>query len=345
MFGNDIAISEFLTGLATAYFALQAYQLLHQKAPSRLQKVLAVIFIQWAIFNLKDFILTINGYDAPYVQGIITLIDGISLIGYTSLLYELIQPRWATWGKAISMLLAYTPCFMAYMLWPSNVVILVYTVLLILTGIIIFLLWIRKAHEYVSYIRENYSNIDELDISWLRVAAWFFVVCQLAWVVISIIQHPLVDGIYYVSSIIMWQFTLEHILHQKPIVINLPPPAAYSTEDKKYPFADKLEVMIKEEQPYLIPTLSLKEMATRLGTNRTYLSDYITRVLGTTFYDYINKLRIEEQSLALMKEHPDYTLERIATESGFQSLSTFRRAFMKQKGIAPSEYRRKLHNT
>jgi len=65
-------------------------------------------------------------------------------------------------------------------------------------------------------------------------------------------------------------------------------------------------------------------------------------VLNTTFYDYINSLRIEEQSLTLMREHPDYTLERIATESGFQSLSTFRRAFLKEKGVTPSEYRKKL---
>lgn len=113
-------------------------------------------------------------------------------------------------------------------------------------------------------------------------------------------------------------------------------------EDKKYAFAGTLESVIKQDRLYLNPTLSLKDLATRIGTNRTYLSDYITHVLGTTFYDYINSLRIEEQSLALMREHPDYTLERIATESGFQSLSTFRRAFQKLKGISPNSYKKQF---
>ena len=344
MNGSEIALSGFLSGFATAYFSLQAYQLFRRKDNSRLQIVVAVIFVQWALFNLKDFFFTINDYSNHTVQDILTLIDGLSLIGYTSLLYELIEPRWATWSKAGIMLLPYIPFFLAYMTWPSNMVIYTYLSILVLSAIVIFLFWAHKAINYKKYIHENYSNIDEIDISWLRIVAWFFIACQLIWLVITIVRHPITDCLYYTLSIILWQITFEHILHQKPVVMYSLPTATNNTEARKYAFADKLDQMLKEEQPYLNPTLSLKDMASHLGTNRTYLSDYITHVLGTNFYDYINSLRIERQSLKLMREHPDYTLERIAIESGFQSLSTFRRAFQKQKGMTPSEYRKSLQD-
>ncbi|MGM9689322.1 MAG: helix-turn-helix domain-containing protein [Bacteroidaceae bacterium] len=39
-----------------------------------------------------------------------------------------------------------------------------------------------------------------------------------------------------------------------------------------------------------------------------------------------------------MKEHPELTLEHIAYESGFNSTSTFRRAFVKLTGKTPSNF-------
>lgn len=166
--------------------------------------------------------------------------------------------------------------------------------------------------------------------------AWFFVICQLLWVVISIVRHPLTDCLYYVMSIILWQVTLEYVLNQKPVTMEPHEPVA----TREYSFAQTLPSIIEDEALYLNPTLSIKDLAQHIGTNRTYLSDYFTNILHTTFYDYINRLRIEKQSVPLMQDHPDYTLERIASESGFQSISTFRRSFQKLKGVSPSEYRK-----
>ena len=69
---SEIALSGFLSGVATAYFALQAYQLFRQKDSSRLQIVVAMIFVQWALFNLKDFFFTINDYNNKTVQDLLT---------------------------------------------------------------------------------------------------------------------------------------------------------------------------------------------------------------------------------------------------------------------------------
>jgi AraC-like DNA-binding protein len=97
--------------------------------------------------------------------------------------------------------------------------------------------------------------------------------------------------------------------------------------------------MITAEQLYLNPNLSVADLAMRLGTNRTYISAYFTGVLNTTFYEYINQLRIRQGCLPLMSSHPEYTVESISELSGFKSLSTFRRAFTKEIGISPMAYR------
>lgn len=340
-FMNEIAFSGFLSGFATAYFALHAYQLFRRKNSSRLQMVVAVIFVQWALFNLKDFILTMQDYNDKTTQDFITLIDGTSLIGYTCLIYELIRPCWATWRKVFMILLAYVPFFILYFLWPDSLIIRCYMMCLFIAGTVIFLQWFRQAKQYIKYIRDYYSNIDEIDISWLQVVAVFFIVCQLIWVIISIVRHPLTDCLYYASSIILWQITLEHILYQQPVVMETSH-FTVATEKKDYAFAEKVPMIIEEQQLYLNPTLTIRELAKHVGTNRTYLSDYFVHHLHTTFYDYINSMRIEKISLPLMDKYPERTLERIATESGFQSISTFRRSFQKLKGITPSEYKKQM---
>jgi AraC-like DNA-binding protein len=93
-----------------------------------------------------------------------------------------------------------------------------------------------------------------------------------------------------------------------------------------------------EEKPYLRPSLTLKELAHELNTNRTYISNYLNQQMKMTFYDYINSLRIERAAIPLMREHPEYKYEYVASESGFASISTFRRAFVKVTGMTPSQY-------
>lgn len=74
-----------------------------------------------------------------------------------------------------------------------------------------------------------------------------------------------------------------------------------------------------------------------LGTNRTYLSQYINQCCDTTFYDFVNDYRIHHAKLLL--HSTDDTLDTIATKSGFNSLSTFRRAFQQREGKSPIEFR------
>ena len=102
-------------------------------------------------------------------------------------------------------------------------------------------------------------------------------------------------------------------------------------------FAERMYLLFEKEHVYLNPRLRLSELAMLLGTNRTYLSQYFNQNCESTFYDFVNDYRIHHAKLLL--HSTDDTLETIAMNSGFNSLSTIRRAFVQREGMSPIEFR------
>lgn len=88
--------------------------------------------------------------------------------------------------------------------------------------------------------------------------------------------------------------------------------------------------------------LSLSELEENLHLNRYYISHLFSGKLGLGFNDYINSLRISEACRYLINS--THSITEISNLVGFNTLRTFNRAFIKQMGASPSEYRREnLH--
>ncbi len=85
--------------------------------------------------------------------------------------------------------------------------------------------------------------------------------------------------------------------------------------------------------------LSLSLLEEKLHLNKYYISHLFSEKLGLRFNDYVNSLRISEACRYLV--HTDLSITEISEIVGFNTLRTFNRAFMKQLGISPSEYRKK----
>ena len=85
--------------------------------------------------------------------------------------------------------------------------------------------------------------------------------------------------------------------------------------------------------------LSLDLLEKELHVSKYYISHMMHQRLHIGFNDYVNSLRISAACKLLVKS--DKTVTEICETVGFNTLRTFNRAFQKQMGMTPSDYRAK----
>ncbi len=92
------------------------------------------------------------------------------------------------------------------------------------------------------------------------------------------------------------------------------------------------------EHSYMNYDLSLDSVSSLLNINASYLSSIFKRCTGINFLDYITNLR-----MCAAKEYlsdPFKSVSEIASMVGYDSSSYFCRAFKKNTGFTPTEYRK-----
>lgn len=88
--------------------------------------------------------------------------------------------------------------------------------------------------------------------------------------------------------------------------------------------------------------ISLETLSKELHISKYYISHIFGSRLNVRFNDYINSLRISKACLLLTDS--DMSITAISDRVGFSTIRTFNRAFLRQTGKSPSEYRRTITN-
>lgn len=229
-----------------------------------------------------------------------------------------------------------------YLVTLNNIVLIILAVYTVLFAITFTILVYIMSSKYDNYIKNNFSSIDRLSVAWIRKGVLFLFVFLFIWLLSNMIDAWISIVIYNLFAIILWYLLYMHAIRHQSIE-KMPNLLVFGNVQKKedtynqFYYVGKLNEYIIREKPYLNPTLSLTELASAIGTNRTYLSDYFNKSLNVSFYDYINTHRTQV-ACELLKE-TNNSLEVIAEQSGFNSLSTFRRAFSKQHKCTPKQFR------
>jgi ligand-binding sensor domain-containing protein/AraC-like DNA-binding protein len=101
----------------------------------------------------------------------------------------------------------------------------------------------------------------------------------------------------------------------------------------------ELRVCMEEEKLYLDPNLQMSDLAKHLGCTPHTLTQVITQVMHTRYYDLIAEYRVKEfQRLASDPQYDVYTINALAEKCGFRSRTPFNTSFKKFTGMSPSEY-------
>jgi AraC-like DNA-binding protein len=97
--------------------------------------------------------------------------------------------------------------------------------------------------------------------------------------------------------------------------------------------------LMEKDKVYLDPELTLTGLSRKTGTNPSLLSKVINSCFGQNFNDYINTYRVQETIRLMADERYRYlNILIIAYDAGFNSKSTFNRAFKKTTGMIPKIY-------
>ena len=107
---------------------------------------------------------------------------------------------------------------------------------------------------------------------------------------------------------------------------------------------EKIETLMCNNKMYENPQLVISDISSKLGTHSKKVSQVINQGFNMNFNDFINHYRI---TYFLQKiqggEHNIQTFLSIAFECGFNSKSTFNRAFKRATSLNPKEYIEKYY--
>ncbi|PWJ35008.1 AraC-like DNA-binding protein [Sediminitomix flava] len=220
------------------------------------------------------------------------------------------------------------------------------------------LIWLKTYHLIQKASRYGAEALPIFRIKLLKRLQWIFLAILVVWsfsFLIGIFDFysenmllPYVDVSIKMTwlmlglpSVFITYYALKYpsLLKRKIGILKTPKeasPTSFSNDILKFKYT--LEHLIKDEKIYLNPTLTMKEVATMIGTNTHTLSHLINESYKKNFNDYINSHRIKEFIHRVSNAEEESNFSELSVEVGFNSKSTFNRAFKKVTGFTPRAY-------
>jgi len=221
--------------------------------------------------------------------------------------------------------------------------------------------------RYTQHIRTNFSDIDKIDLTWLKILVIGFLairswaVLVAAMIILSIsfgittnfeIMGLLGNYITFLLVSILIFFGLGHSSVFEGLELR-PPQEPELVKDEQEPEGQKEKIKpemieqlarhMEKEKPYLTPALTLEKLAGQLRMPPRLLSNIINRHFDCNFFEFINCYRVEEAKRMLAdQQHADKNMLDIMLDVGFNSKATFNTLFKKKVGMTPSEYRKSV---
>lgn len=340
-----------LEGFAIAFFGILGVQNLWHR-DERLRCILGAILIYWMAQHVYSVVFTSDViHGLRHWSQIINAVDMTSEPTCCFLLLELCRPGWLNWRRGILHMSPFITLAVIYIICEQDWVYQIMLGYFVVYGLVITVSILYYIPKYNRFLREHYSYDENVNLSWLYYMLITFFVLMIIYAVSATYDTVVGDSLYIWGSVVGWGMVCYFISRQESVLYELKSSEreaheilAAATEIGTVPSSidleDKIMTRFIKPQIYLRPQLKLGDMAEILGTNRTYLSRYLNEQLHTTFYDYVNALRLEHAVNMIMQT--DYSIQAIASIAGFNSYSTFRRTFIAKYGKSPQEYKRNL---
>lgn len=108
-------------------------------------------------------------------------------------------------------------------------------------------------------------------------------------------------------------------------------------KETDYELLANIRMLMEEQELFLNSELKVSDIAAKLNTNSTYVSDCIRSACSCSFSQFVNGYRIE-RAKKLMQKYPDKKISTLCIESGFSNETSFFRTFKASMGKTPREW-------
>jgi len=215
---------------------------------------------------------------------------------------------------------------------------------------------IKIVKVYSENILNEFSDIERINLDWLRLLLFFFLFLSIAFIILSLFifhdRYLQVDyNVYYFLLVFLLIYTLSYKALSQPHM------GSFSPREDKGQMATKrisetkdqsdqariIKKYMEEAKPFLNGELTASLLAERLEMSRHQLSEVLNEEMGNNFYDFINRYRIEEfKKQVELPQNEHLTLLAVALDSGFNSKTSFNTIFKKSTGQTPSQYKKSI---
>lgn len=204
--------------------------------------------------------------------------------------------------------------------------------------------------EFRQHEKEVFS-FDQTPVTYINFFLFSISACLGAWLISFLNSVFLADYFTYINYESIWVaipvfiYVIGYYSLKQPELFRIP--QVQKITEKKERLSEieaavlkkKLDSLMTNERVFMENDLTLSDVAKLLKTSTNNISWVLNSVYDTTFYDFINRYRVKEFIQKVEnKEHLSRTILALSMESGFNSKSTFNKAFKILMKDTPSNF-------
>ena len=294
--------------------------------------VAALGHVWWYLF----YIYSRDLQSASYV--VVSVLDCVALLTtIAGTLLAMLQDRKRPVWPAFAVMIPFVALGVLQILIPETSFIGIATIYILSLYVLFSGYMVFAVRKYGRWLNDNYADLENKKV-------WLSQTVSLAFLLLFILYTLVdIDTVYLLHVIELLLFGL--LLWRVETLPSLTPVSPRVEAPANIDLA-QIEQLLTEHcvdtQLYLQHDLSLQQLARAVGTNRFYLSQYFSRQ-GITYNTYINNLRINHfinRYQEFVKTQRPFTVQQLASESGYRSYSTFSLAFKQRTGQSVTAWTR-----
>ena len=317
--------------------------------------VVALAHVWWMLFS----IFSGDQYSVSYL--VFCMLDYVLLFTtFAGMLLAMLQDRQRPVWPALVAIIPFVLLGGVLIVYPHHLIEQIAAAYLVSLGLLFTVYMVFAVRRYGRWLNDNYADLENKKV-WLSQAVslgcmLMFVLYVLATDMVLIYLIHVVELV--LVGLLLWRVETLPLLGethpQSEDFVRLTTKSPVKEESGEEPGEglmlgslseggsfidlDQIERLLKERcvdtQLYLQHDLTLQQLAQAVGTNRSYLSQYFSRQ-GITYNTYINNLRINyfiSRYQEIASSQQSFTVQQLASESGYRSYSTFILAFKQRMG-------------